>query len=174
MEEKYFQEIKKQEGMVGVQVQNICRSAGIHVSTFFRHYRNMYGMVKDVRNEIDIEYRDMLKKVVKHGGGYRDVIYETFKYIEQHKGYFETAATINNTVIFEKMGKRLWKCAKKTRYQYGMKRIEKVYIYEIIGILLSWIEDEKFNPEKIDQYVAYIMKISSGGINRLSLFADKE
>ncbi|MBR3323774.1 hypothetical protein IKG16_02740 [Candidatus Saccharibacteria bacterium] len=174
MEENYLREIRKQGGLVGVKVKTICKGAKVHGTTFFRHYRNLAGIVKDVRNEVNIEYNNMIRRIIRHGGSFYDVAYETFKFIEQHKDYFETAIAINNTIMLEKVGKKIWKCARKTKYRYGMRRIEKVYIYEIIGVLISWMEDEKFNPEKIDQYVAYIVKISSGGLSRLSLLADKD
>ena len=173
LEENYFREVRE-KGLVGLKIQNIYRGANVHASTFFRHYRGIRGMTNEVRLEMRGEYNRMIKMIDKHGGRNRDVVYETFKFIERHGDYFETAVRINNVMMFEWMGKKIWKRMVKTRYRYGMRRIEAVYIYEVMGIMTAWIRDEKMAVEKIEQYVEYVMQISSGGMSRLSLFADKE
>ena len=172
MEQNYFKTIRD-NGLIGLKIQKIYRGANVHASTFFRHYHNIYGIADGIRSEMKSEYNSMIKMLDKHGGKSKDVVYETFKFIERHGDYFETAVIINNTMMFEWMGKKIWKRTVKTRYRYGMKRIESVFVYEVIGIMVTWIRDEKMDVEKIDQYVEYIMKISSGGVSRLSLFADK-
>ena len=174
LEDNYLREVREQNGLVGVEAQRICRGANVHASTFFRHYHNIRGIVNGVRLDIKLEYSRMLGRIDKHGGKNRDVIYETFKFIERHGDYFETAIIVNNTMMLEWIGKKIWKRIVKTKYRYGMKRIEVVYIYELIGIMTTWIRDEKMDINKIDQYVDYVIKISSGGISRLNLFADKE
>lgn len=174
MEQHYFAEIRRQHGIVGVKAQTIYRGAHVHATTFFRHYRNLKGMVQAVRDDRVAEYNAAIRKVRRHGGKFHDVAYETFKFIERHADFFETAVAANNTEVLERIGEKLWKYARKTEYRYGMKRIEKVYVYEVIGVLTAWVEVEKCSAEKIDQYVAYVTKISSGGIKHLSLLADRE
>lgn len=172
LECNYFKEVRE-NGLVGLKAQKIYRGAKVHASTFFRHYRNLFGMTDGVRLEMKTEYNKMARMIDKHGGRNWDLVYETFKFIERHGEYFEAAVAINNTTMFEWMGKKIWKRTVKTKYRYGMRRIETVFVYEVIGIMTTWIRDEKMDAGKINQYVGYVIKISSGGISRLSLFADK-
>lgn len=55
-----------------------------------------------------------------------------------------------------------------------MKRIEYAYVYELIGILVAWIREEKCDATKISQYVKYVMIISRSGANHLGFLADEE
>lgn len=174
IERNYFREVRKQGGMVGMRVKEIYNGANVHSATFFRHYKGLQGIARSVRKELKLEYNGNVRKIVQHGGKFRDVVYETLIFIDQHKDYFRTAMKVNNTLILEWIGKKMWKQIRKTQYQYGMKRIERVYVYEVIGVMISWIEDKDHSEERVNQYVNYIMKISSGGVSHLSLLADKE
>lgn len=174
MEKNLFREARQQRGMVNVKAQAIYNGARVHSTTFMRHYHNLVGMIGSVRREIRSDYNTALRRIAKHRGNFKDIVLATFTVMRKHDDYFTTAAKIENMVMFEWIGQKLWKNFRKTNYHYGMERIEQVYKQEVIGVLMAWVKEEKLNIEKAGQYAEYIMKLSENCSQRLSFLADKE
>ncbi|MBQ9019955.1 hypothetical protein IJ096_01370 [Candidatus Saccharibacteria bacterium] len=174
LEAGYYEEIRSQSGAIGVQARGIYRRAKVHSTTFMRHYGDLKGMSRSIRLEIKREYIGAMRKIEKSGGGLRDVTIMTFSFIKKHEDYFVTAATINNTLMLEWIGRKIWKRIRKTKYKFGLRRMEDAYVYELMGILTFWIRREKCDLDKTEQYVKYVMLISQEGMSRLGFLADKE
>lgn len=174
MEACYLAEIKKQGIVAGVQSYKIYKGARVHASTFSRHYRNLKNLALKVRIDIKQRYFRRTKSIIKHNGTYDDIILATFDFIRQNCQYFQVAVRLDNIVIFEYIGQELWKAFYKTEYRYGMKRIKNLYIYEVIGIFVTWIRDEKLDSQKINQYKGYIIKLSEDCSQRLSFLAKED
>jgi len=84
--QEVFQELLQNKEIHEVTVAEICRRAGIHRTTFYGHYTDVYELMESMARDM---YTDMMNYFVKDSSVHlREGFLHLFSYIKENKEFF--------------------------------------------------------------------------------------
>lgn len=159
---------------VSIKVVDLCRTAKITPSTFYRHYRNVDEVVEKYEEKLRRKiYRKMTqlsrtmvpKRIFQHLLLliYQDRIY--FKVTLEREQVQTLKEITQNLVEFEEIERRC-------QYMSPMKRA--IFEHEILGLITMWGEQDNFDLNLIEYYAFQINQLLETAPRRLNWLSSGE
>ncbi len=71
-----------------ITVREICERTGVHRSTFYAHYRDVYDLVEKVEESMSRRLTETFFRKLDEGASARDCFIEIFAFIREHRDFY--------------------------------------------------------------------------------------
>lgn len=159
----------KKNAVKDIQIKEICECAGVDRSTFYKHYRNIDDIIRELEQEQLDQFRRILQTKDQFG---EDLIYDVLDLINENK---QINAAARERVLSDHFIDEMAQTAKEYAFDAWRKRMPKATDREVelaLTITISAVfqvitkEADKYDSETI---VKYINRMINGTV---SMYAD--
>ena len=87
--EKVFIELLQTKELNEISVSDICKRAGLNITTFYANYTDIYGLADTIRDKLEVAVSDLYKEEVTHGFNSHDYL-KLFRHIKENQIFYQT------------------------------------------------------------------------------------
>lgn len=84
----YTMMTQEQRPIGKITVREICERTGVHRSTFYAHYRDVYDLVEKVEESMSRRLTEAFFRKLDEGASARDCFIEIFAFIREHREFY--------------------------------------------------------------------------------------
>ncbi|MBR3220549.1 TetR/AcrR family transcriptional regulator [Candidatus Saccharibacteria bacterium] len=152
-----------------VTVARICRRAGVFVSTFYRHYHNLGGLITMHENNLIRDFEKLIEVAKNNQLPVEHLFKKWAWFIYQNREAFYLSVLVNQLSLLMLMTERIrplttagWRSSPQKTAQVYL-----IYSYEVAGIWIDWAEREQFNVEQIPKRAKELSFLTRTALQRL-------
>ena len=166
-------ELMKEKNINDISVKELCESADVNRSTFYKHYATITELYEDAINDITENFRYITDCAKNNGTLLKPKFVESIlNYVEKNRDLFLVILSENGNIGF---GEFLVNNTDKVISEYNISELPKYCIYFVVAgmssIIWKWLNEEKRQPAYM--VAAVISALLSRGIGGAAIFSDK-
>ena len=164
---KAFIELIYIKSIQDISIKELCEKGEINRSTFYKHYSDIYDLLKEIEEGMFAEFEASIAVVLNtpgHSPG--DVILRIFGYLKEHADMCELALgehadrALTNRIV--KYGRaRTIELVEKENIKVNPANVEYLYSFissGFLGIILKWYKDKMVFPiEEITKITEHLI-----------------
>ena len=145
-----------------ITIKDICELADVNRGTFYKHYNDQYGLLNEIQDELDFEFKAMLEKRLTDLSSGAEIIKEIFCCIAAQSSLCKVLCSdygdgeFLKKLMFNAHDQFIeeWKTQLK---QADIKQLDRFYTYTangIIAVVQEWLQGGMYeSPEDIASFV---------------------
>lgn len=167
--------ILKEEGMKGLTVKHLCKTAGINRGTFYLHYRDIFHLIEETtffRGLLNVFQPFDLQDLMSHPGPAYPPLIKAFQYLHLHAALFKTLICSGAPAeLRERLqyltGTRMYENLKHNQaYTNGKSELSDYAVAYLgnaqFGVIQHWfMTDRAIPPEEIARLLTVFIRKSS-------------
>lgn len=159
----FFVENKK-----GTTLSKMAKKVGVARATMYAHHRTVREVIPDYRRYMLVEYdRLVRRKIRKRNLTLKTTYFETLLFILRNKRVFRMLIEFGDVETLVGILRKIKpKIESSIRLPKGSEKVFRVYISEIIEIIVEWGESG-FSETKMDEMLSNIMYLTDTARDRL-------
>lgn len=154
-----------------LQVHEVSSEAGIYVSTFYDHFKNMDVAITQLDSKMSVSLTALCKEAEETGCSLEVTFSKILYFIQKNAEYYDMVTHRMNAVplvqiveIFRPLLCRYWR-----RFSAAENaRIFQLYAWEFSGLIYYWGQQEKFDSAKIPEYSKRLARLTKTAPQRLA------
>lgn len=149
-------------------MSKMARKARVGRSTIYTHHHAMREIIPDYEDYILAEYSAIARRRLKTKNSSLRIIYlDMLIFVLRHKKIFKMFLKYGDRKILERMvGKLEGRLARYMRFPKRYKKIFRIYVNEIVGVIEEWGE-KGFSEKEIEKLLNDVMYLTETAHDRL-------
>lgn len=144
-----FLALLQEKDIAHITVQEICRTANLNRSTFYRHHEDIYALMEQIQKTIFIEFLEEFRSQnPKNNFVTPDNLTLIIQHILKHKNFYRTYLSSRKTIFSNQNDSHLWEEYFVPMFQsYGIENERHMrYFYEyfhsgLVSCIQKWLKD---------------------------------
>ena len=138
----------KERPIERITIKELTDKAGYNRSTFYQYFKDLYGLLKSIEDDIILHFKENIKAKFEHGNLEEEFIF-TFKKIHEEKAkYFDILLGNSNSIRFAERLKMEMTPVLMEMFHLPKGDVKVTYILEFylsgaISTISSWINNQR-------------------------------
>ena len=144
-----------------LQVREVCRKADVKPPTFYWRYKNIDDAMTKIEQELYDDFRITIKNT--KSTNLKPILVTMMIYISKNSDYFLSLQRRGDIYLLNKMINSIRDILTSSWTSYGKvndNHIFQIYSATLIGAILDWGKNTKYNSNSIEKYLKILLRLS--------------
>ena len=145
-----------------ITIKQVCAGAGIHRSSFYLHFSDIYEVMEKIENEFSQKLLQIFLEYISQNGIDRALVQAIFEFVKENEVFYRTFLAGNTEISVFKLAEqsRLAEVMPQIRERTGLQLYDGMDLHMVFfakgleGVIRKWVENGcKISPETMTEMV---------------------
>ena len=145
-----------------ITIKQVCAGAGIHRSSFYLHFADIYEVMEKIENEFSQKLLQIFLEYISQNGIDRALVQAIFEFVKENEVFYRTFLAGNTEISVFKLAEqsRLTEVMPEIRERTGLQLYDGTDLHMVFfakgleGVIRKWVENGcKISPEIMTEMV---------------------